>query len=140
MNHNGWGMALAGGNPARVAQSPVPTPFKLSGGLTGEYNTISFQATNKPGWYLRVSSGNYMVLERADGATPGSTFAVAATFRVHRNKFHHHSFSFESVKMPGYYLSQDSRSRFMKVIRVSSSSQKRYASLRRLCWQGTYEY
>ena len=86
--------------------------FKLVKGLWGD-ETVSFESTNSPGYYLRVKDGGLWI-ER--GNTNAYEFRRDCSFKPHEDKFFSGYTSFESAYEPDTWIRQKDRRLYLESV------------------------
>lgn len=74
-------------------------------GLTGEDNTVSFESTTRPGYYLCRAGQRIIIVRMMDNPL----MQRDCTFRVWSDKFFDGYISFEVASEPGMWIRQDNR-------------------------------
>ena len=80
--------------------------FKLVEGLTGEANTVSFESTSRPGYYLCRAGNKIIIVRRINN---NAQMQRDCTFRAWSDKFFDGYVSFEVVDQPDHWIRQSNR-------------------------------
>ena len=84
-NYPSYAMGLSGKWGKITNQNGIFQHFKLTRGLCGNADTVSFESIKSPGYFLRQSQNYWVILNKEDG-TEG--FKKDASFRPVQDAFH----------------------------------------------------
>ena len=87
--------------------------FKLIPGLMGAEDTVSFESTNAPGYYLRVKDGALWI---ESGNVNAYEFSRDCTFTPYDDRFFAGYTSFESVNAPDKWIRQKDQQLYLESV------------------------